>query len=107
VVVIQAMASCSYYNNGVYLFVTLYITSTNKTDHHNITEILLKESLNTITLMHCILQAMTKLSQKLADVNITDGVVSEVLRIFILARNGKPNEVKLVFKNKSKNDLLA
>jgi hypothetical protein len=29
------------------------------------------------------------------------------LRIFILARNGKPNEVKLVFKNKSKNDLLA
>ena len=101
------MASCSYYNNGVYLFVTLYITSTNKTDHHNITEILLKEALNTITLMHCILQAMTKLSQKLADVNITDGVVSEVLRIFILARNGKPNEVKLVFKNKSKNDLLA
>ncbi len=50
---------------------------------------------------------MTRLSQKLADVNITDGVVSEVLRIFILARNGKPNEVKLVFKNKSKNELLT
>jgi len=106
VVVIQAMASCCCYNNGVYLFVTLYITSTNKTDH-NITEILLKETLNTITLIHCILQAMTRLSQKLADVNITDGVVSEVLRIFILARNGKPNEVKLVFKNKSKNELLT
>jgi hypothetical protein len=29
-------------------------SATNKTDHHDITEILLKVALNTITLIHCI-----------------------------------------------------
>lgn len=42
-------------------------------------------------------QAVTKLGQKIMDVDINDIVVSEVLRIFITARNGKPNEVRLHF----------
>ncbi|XP_076092081.1 bromodomain adjacent to zinc finger domain protein 2A-like isoform X8 [Mytilus galloprovincialis] len=38
-------------------------------------------------------EAVTKLGQKIIDVDISDGVVSEVLCIFITARNGKPNEM--------------
>ncbi|XP_055998604.1 bromodomain adjacent to zinc finger domain protein 2B-like isoform X7 [Ostrea edulis] len=38
-------------------------------------------------------EATTCLGQKIADVPITESVVSEILRIFIIARNGKPNEM--------------
>ena len=42
------------------------------------------------------IQATTCLGQKIADVAINENVVSEILRIFIIARNGKPNEVNTV-----------
>ncbi|XP_078334663.1 bromodomain adjacent to zinc finger domain protein 2B-like isoform X10 [Crassostrea virginica] len=38
-------------------------------------------------------EATTCLGQKIADVAINENVVSEILRIFIIARNGKPNEM--------------
>ncbi|KAK3579708.1 hypothetical protein CHS0354_025743 [Potamilus streckersoni] len=40
-------------------------------------------------------EAVTKLGQKIADVEINESVVPEILRIFMVARNGKENEVSL------------
>ncbi|XP_060070967.1 bromodomain adjacent to zinc finger domain protein 2B-like [Ylistrum balloti] len=37
--------------------------------------------------------AVTKLGQKIVDMEITDSIVSEILRIFVVARNGGSNEM--------------
>ena len=41
------------------------------------------------------LQAVTRLGQKIADVPITDAIVSEILRVFVMARSGHDCEVML------------
>lgn len=41
----------------------------------------------------CISQAVTKMGQKITDLEVTDTVVSEVLRVFIKARAGNQHEV--------------
>lgn len=38
-------------------------------------------------------EAVTLLGQKIVDMEITDSIVSEILRIFVVARNGGSNDV--------------
>jgi hypothetical protein len=46
----QQVGQC--FATGLWFSLSIQVSSTNKTDHHDITEILLKVALNTITLNH-------------------------------------------------------
>lgn len=45
----------------------------------------------------CLFQALTKLGQKIVDIDLNKNVISEVLRIFVVARNGGSCQVKKSF----------
>ena len=39
-------------------------------------------------------QAVTRLGQKIVDIEVTDAILPEVLRVFMVARNGRDTEVQ-------------
>jgi len=40
------------------------------------------------------IQAVTKLGQKITDIEVTDVILAEVLRVFMVVRNGGETEVR-------------